>query len=223
MCIAKSKKQCPFLSPRPALPFRGESHSFITLYLSRGSLYIYKHQCQLSSKQPAFPMQGRGGHVSDRALLEGVPALSMKIGSPAQQFQLWHSVWKIEIRACQDGDWRIFINAFLWWPKKREKEKEINWMLVREMIVNELSCTHSMATLPSLQRWGSALLSSCYGETFLIYFYLRKERCREDRTISPFYKIMRNSACGCVFVCLRVMLWAWRKMGEGRVKSKNAF
>ena len=124
----KAKSSAPSWVPGLHFPSAGESHSFITLYLSRGSLCMYKHQCQLSSKQPAFGMQGRGGHVSDRALLEAVPALSMKIGSPAQQFQLWHSVLKIEIPVCQDGDWRIFINAFLWWPKKgkrnRKKERE---------------------------------------------------------------------------------------------------
>ena len=53
-----------------------------------------------------------------------------------------------------------------------------------------------------------------------MYFYLRKERCREDCPVSPFYKIMRNSVCGCAFVCLCMMLWVWRKTGKGRVKSK---
>lgn len=43
------------------------------------------------------------------------------------------------------------------------------------------------------------------GGTFLMYFYLRKEGHREDCPVSHFYKIMRNSMCGCAFVCVRMM------------------
>ena len=162
------KSSVPFPSSRPSRLLSRERHSFITLCLSRGSLCVYRHECRLPFKQPSFGRQGRGGLVSDGAFLEAV-LCSLQTGSQAQQFQLWHSVLKIEIPVCQDRDWRILLMHFCSGQKEGEekeekkekrKEKEIQWKLVREVI--GWIAIHS-------QRGGGALLRSLEGLSWCIF------------------------------------------------------
>ena len=119
----EKKSIVPVPSSRPSRLLSRERHSFITLCLSRGSLCVYRHECQLPFKQPSFGRQGRGGHVSDGAFLEAV-LCSLQTGSQAQQFQLWHSVLKIEIPVCQDRDWRILLMHFCSGQKEGEEKEE---------------------------------------------------------------------------------------------------